>query len=76
MKFKWRRARGINWFYTWVYNPIAGIKEDIETWLWWRGRCGACAGDGDIELGDYGESYREVCTVCNGTGKKPKNYGK
>lgn len=65
---RWRRQRGINWYYTWIYIPIAGIGEDIRNWWYWRSRCGYCGGEGTVDLGDYGESYVEECPACAGTG--------
>ena len=70
MKFKWKQQQGINWFYTWVYNPIAGIKYDICSWWYWRDRCAECAGDGTVDQGDYGQSWVVTCPSCGGTGKK------
>jgi len=72
VKFKWKRAQGINWYYTWVRNPIVGIKDDIKDWWYWRNRCVECGGSGEVELGDYGQSWPEICNKCNGTGKKKR----
>lgn len=69
---KWKRQQGINWFYTWVYNPIVGIKEDLKSYWFWRNRCAECAGEGTVDQGDYGQSWVVKCSSCNGTGKKSK----